>query len=135
MFCGGTSGSEEGDELQHQQLGESVPGIGSFYVKRDQVLRRRRRDFVKLKRSQKVREVRVEGAHSKESMCPGPRLFRLRLCPHKKNESFTLFLLFLMLLPLPGQDRQDGLLRDRGRVRDLFPGGAHGAPGRDHLRP
>lgn len=56
MFYGGSSGSEEGDELQHQQLGESVPGIGSFYVRRDQVLRRRRRDFVKLKRSQKVRE-------------------------------------------------------------------------------
>jgi len=58
MLYGGSSGSEEGDELQHQQLGESVPGIGSFYVRRDQVLRRRRRDFVKLKRSQKVGEQR-----------------------------------------------------------------------------
>jgi hypothetical protein len=63
MFYGGSSGSgsEEGDELQHQQLGESVPGMGSFYVRRDQVLRRRRRDFVKLKRSQKVREGRSRG--------------------------------------------------------------------------
>lgn len=67
MFYGGSAGSEEGDELQHEQLGESVPGIGSFYVKRDQVLRRRRRDFVKLKRSQKVGG--TDGGHIQTRLC------------------------------------------------------------------
>ena len=39
----------------HEPLGASVPGIGSFYIRRDQVLRRRRREFLRLKRSQKVK--------------------------------------------------------------------------------